>query len=202
MYVSTAYAGTRWHWYDVDDTWTFEDKYIGESVKTEVYTRADKIRFVLNGKEVATAVPNECIATAYIPYEKGIITAEAIKDNEVINTFTLTTATEPNKIVVVPAKDTITADRRDLCYFDISICDVSGNIIATAADKLQCTVDGGELLCIFSGDPCNDDQYTSDTCHAFKRRAVAVVKADNKGKINIKVTCAGLADGTSSIMAV
>ena len=202
MHNNDTYAGTGWHWYDVDDTWTFDDKYIGESVKTEVYTQADMIRFVLNGKEVATAVPKECVATAYIPYEKGTLTAEAVRDNEVINTFTLTTATEPNKIVVVPEKDTILADRRDLCYFDISICDVSGNRITTAADKLQCTVDGGELLCIFSGDPCNDDQYTSDTCHAFKGRAVAVVKSVTKGKINIKITCDGLADGTASIMAV
>jgi beta-galactosidase len=61
-----GFSGTDWHWYDVHDTWTFDDKYIGKPVKVEVYTDADEIKFILNGKDIASATPIDGIATADI----------------------------------------------------------------------------------------------------------------------------------------
>ena len=59
----------------------------------------------------------------------------------------------------------------------------------------------GELLAIFSGDPRNEDQYTSNRCHAFKGRAVAVVRTNTPGTVGVKVYSDGLAAGYASAKA-
>ena len=41
-----GFSGTAWHWYDVLDTWTFDDAYLGNPVKADVYTDADEIAFL------------------------------------------------------------------------------------------------------------------------------------------------------------
>ena len=54
---------------------------------------------------------------------------------------------------------------------------------------------------IFSGDPANDDQYGSDTCHAYEGRAVAIVMADRPGTVRLTVESPGLADGCDTVRA-
>ena len=61
---------------------------------------------------------------------------------------------------------------------------------------------GGELLGVFSGDPCNEDQYTSNRCHAFKGRALAIVRTKNPGAVGVKIYCEGLAAGYASSEAI
>jgi len=197
-----TFSGTGWHWYDVCDTWTFDDKYIGEKVKTEVYTSADEIRFILNDKEVGTAKPEKGIASLEILYEKGELRSEAIKDGKVINTSTLKTVGKASKIVITPEKKEIVADGRDLAYFQINITDENGDRIPDAKNKLICSVSGGELLCVFSGDPKNEDRYTSPVCHAFGGRALAVVKTKEKGNVSITVSADLIASGSAVIKAV
>ena len=169
------------------ESWTFEDKYIGKPVKCEVYTDADEIRFILNGKEVGTAKPNEGIAYMDIPYEKGELTAVSYKNGKEIKKSSLHTVGSKNKIKIVPEKIEFTADNRDLCYFDIYVCDEKGDRIPYAKDELTCICSGGELMGIFSEDPANEDFYTSEKCHAFDGKAVAVVRAKEQGNVTITV---------------
>ena len=54
--------------------------------------------------------------------------------------------------------------------------------------RFPATWRGGELLCIFSGDPKNEDEYTSPRCHAFHGRAVAVLRKKTAGKVTVRVS--------------
>ena len=182
------FSGTGWHWYDVSDSWTFDDKYIGKPVKTEVYTDADEILFILNGKEVGTAKQEAGIASLDIPYEKGELTAVSYKGGKVVKTSSLHTVGAPYKVNIVPEKTEFTADNRDLCYFDLYVSDENGDRIPFAQNELECTCDGGELMCVFSGNPANEDCYTSEKCHAFEGRAVAVVRAKEPGNVTFTVS--------------
>lgn len=195
------FVGTLWHWWDVLDTWNFEDEYLGALVKTDVYTVADEVKFTLNGKVVGTAKTESGIASLDIPYERGVLKAEAIKGGKVVGNATLKTVGEPNKIHVIPEKDCFSADRRDLCYFQIIIEDEEGNRIPDSKAELSCIVDGAELMCIFSGDPKNEDQYTSNKCHAFEGRALAVVRTANAGDVRIVVGADGLKSGVATVKA-
>ncbi|MGN1127452.1 MAG: hypothetical protein ACI4T6_00695, partial [Candidatus Flemingiibacterium sp.] len=65
-----------------------------------------------------------------------------------------------------------------------------------------CIVDGGELMGIFSGDPCNEDQYGSNICHAFEGRAVAIVRASKPGDVTVIVGSEGLYSGKDTVPAI
>jgi hypothetical protein len=62
-------------------------------------------------------------------------------------------------------------------------------------------VEGGELLGFASGNPCCEDQYGSDTCHTFKGRALAIIRAKEPGEINVHVISKTLAPGHARVKA-
>ena len=155
-HYNEGFSGTDWHWYDVKDSWTFDDKYIGKPVKAEVYNDADEIKFILNGKDIGVSKPQAGIASIDVPYEKGELTAVSYKN---------------------------------------------GNRVPYAENELNCICDGGELLCVFSGNSANEDSYNSEKCHAFEGRAIAVVRAKDAGSINLTVGSKGLNSDTVNICA-
>ena len=197
-----GFSGTHWHWFDVYPTWTFDDIYIGKPVKCEVYTEADCIEWVLNGKSLGMTVPEKAIATLDIPYEKGTLTAIAYKGNKEISRDTLITTGATAQIHVTAEQTEFLADYRDLAYFDIQLTDNQGNSIATGDNELTCKVGNGELLAFFSGDPKNEDLYGSDTCHAFMGKALAVVRTSTPGTVNVTVYGKNLASGNAKTTAI
>ena len=143
----------------------------------------------------------KAIATLDIPYEKGTIEAVAYKDGAECGRSALHTVGSATKLSIIPETDTLKADNRDLCYLDITITDEQGNRIPDAKCKLRCLVNGGTLLGVFSGDPANDDQYGSDTCHAYEGRAVAIIRTNKPGNVKVLVLSDGLASASATVTA-
>ena len=196
------YTGTTWHWYDVLDTWTFNDSYIGKPVPCEVYTDADEIVWYCNGRKLGSSIPEKAVARFDIPYEKGEIAVDAYKNGVLCGHSSLHTVGTPAAVKVKAETESLCADNRDLCYFDITVTDAAGDRIPDAASELRCTVEGGTLMGIFSGDPCNEDQYGSDTCHAFAGRALAIVRTDAPGEVCVTVSSLGLEAGSARVTAI
>lgn len=195
------FSGTGWHWYDVHESWTFEDKYIGKPVKVEVYTDADEVRFILNGKEVGASNPSDGIAYMDIPYEKGELVAVSYKNGKEIKKSSLHTVGAKSKLKIVPEKTELAADNRDLCYFDLYICDENGDRVPYAKDELVCICSGGELMGIFSEDPANEDCYTTEKCHAFDGKAVAIVRASVPGNVTLTIGAKALKGDSATVIA-
>lgn len=195
------YSGTGWHWPDVNESWTYDDKYIGRPIKVETYTDADKIVWYVNGKFIGESIPEKSIAIIETVYEKGEITAIAYKAGKEVSSYTVKTVGTATAINVSPEKTVFKADNRDLCYLDISVIDAEGNLVVSSEDELVCSVSGGELLGIFSSNPCNEDKFTSNRCHAFKGRALAIVRTTEPGDINVLVYSNNLASGSTKIKA-
>lgn len=198
-HVGEGFSGTGWHFYDVHDTWTFDDKYLGKPVKAEVYTDAEKIEWILNGKSLGFTVPEKAIASIEVPYEKGEITAVAYKNGEECGRSSLHTVGKPTALRLTPEKKTLTADNRDLCYIQVEIIDENGDRVTEAQHELTCLVDGGQLIGIFSGDPKNEDQYTSPRCHAFEGRALIAIRASKPGNVSVTVESNTLRPATATV---
>ena len=195
------FSGTHWHWYDVHETWTFQDAYLGKPVKAEVYTDAEEIVWYLNGRELGSSKPEKGIATMDIPYEKGTLSVKALKNGVVCGESSLHTVGEAAQISVEAERTEFTADNLDLCYFRITIQDENGDRVTEAGNELTCLVEGGELMGIFSGDPINEDVYGSNRCHAFDGRALAIVRTKTPGKVTVTVGANGLKTGAASAEA-
>lgn len=195
------YHCTDWGWQDVYEVWSFDEQYIGQKVKLETYTDADEVVWLLNGKEIGRSIPVKAIASLETVYEKGDLTAVTFKEGKEIKRYTLSTTGAASRILVKPEQQSFAADRRDLCYFDIFITDEEGRLIGDAGNEISCEVTGGELLGIFSGDPCNEDQFTSNVCHTYRGRALAIVRTAQRGNVSIKVTSKDLLMGQAAVTA-
>ena len=200
-HVGEGFSGTGWHFYDVHDTWTFDDQYLGKPVKAEVYTDADEIEWILNGNSLGRTAPEKAIASIEISYEKGELTAVAYKAGKECGRSSLHTVGKPAALRLSPEKKTLAADRRDLCYLQIEITDENGDRVTDAMHELVCLVEGGELMGIFSGDPKNLDQYGSDRCHAFDGRALVIVRAGKPGKVTVTVGNRDLGTARATVTA-
>ena len=196
------YTGTTWHWYDVLDSWTFDDQYLGKPVPCEVYTDADEIVWYCNGKELGKSIPEKAIARFDIPYERGEISVAAYKNGTLCGRSSLHTVGKAIGVKVEAETPSLKADNRDLCYFDITVIDENGDRVPHAAHELHCTVEGGTLMGIFSGDPCNEDQYGSDTCHTFNGRALAIVRTSKPGTVRVTVDGPALTAGLDSVVGI
>lgn len=201
-HYNEGFSGTGWHWYDVLDSWTFDEKYVGKPVKCEVYTDADEVEWFINGRSLGRSKPEKAIAYMDVPYEKGELSVVSYKDGGEWGRAALHTVGKPNGVSVAAETGEINADNRDLCYFDISVVDEKGDRVPDAKTRLTCIVEGGELMGIFSGDPKNEDQYGSDVCHAFEGRAVAIVRTAKPGEVTITVGGEGLIAGSCRIKAI
>ncbi len=201
MHYGEGFTGTEWHWYDVCDTWTYPDEYIGKPVKTDVYTDAEEVKFILNGELIGTAKQEFGVATLDVPYQRGELKVEAYKNGVKIGEDMLKTIGEAERVEVIAEAAAFAADNRDLCYFDIAITDTYGNRVTDADCEIFCSCEGGELMCVFSGNPANEDQYGSNSCHVFYGRAVAVVRTKNPGKVTLTAISKGLKSGTAEVEA-
>ncbi len=196
-----GFSGTGWHWYDVLDTWTFDDKYLGKPVRCEVYTDADEIEWILNGNSLGRTAPVKAIASMDIPYEKGTLVSVAYKDGKECGRSSLTTVGKAAGVKIEPEKVLFKADARDLCYIDLTVTDCDGRRVPDSKAELTALVSGGELMGIFSGDPKNTDDYGTSTCHAFEGRAVCIVRARKPGAVTVTVGGPGLTAATVMVTA-
>lgn len=186
-HYNEGFSGTSWHWYDVRECWSYDERYIGKPINVETYTRADEIEWILNGRIIGRSSPNKGIAKLNTTYEPGEICAVAYKDGTEVSRYTLRSFGKPERIVLSPEKDNLVADGRDLLYVRIFVTDGVGTTVDSYEGALHCSVEGGEMMGFFSGDPKNEDQYGAASCHAFGGEAVLIVRTKQKGKITICV---------------
>lgn len=195
------FYGTTAEFYDVHETWTFEDEYIGTPVRTEVYSTCDEIRFILNGKDLGAVKPELGIAFMNIPYEKGELTAISYKDGKEVNSSSIHTIGAPAKVQLVAEDTEFVADNRDLCYVDVIITDANGDRVTTAEIEVSCEVEGAELMSLFSGHPKNEASFTAAKYPTLSGRAVAVLRSKTPGTVKITVKADGLEPNTITVVA-
>lgn len=195
------FVGTEWHWYDVDESWTYDDIYVGRPIKAETYTSADKIEWFVNGKKVGESIPVEGIASIDTVYEKGNIRVVAYRNGKVYSEYTLCTVGSAAKIELNAEKTVFKADGRDLCYIPISITDTEGRLVVGDDREISCMVHGGELMAIFSGDPRTEDDATDNKCHTYKGHALAVIRTKTAGNVYLTVFSEGISGETVTLTA-
>ncbi len=197
-----VHTGTAWTFPDVRATWTFPGVAPGTPVRCFVYTDADEIAFALNGRLVGTARPEKGVASLDVPWEPGRLVARAVRGGAVMGESALETTGAPARLLLKPERAEIAADRRDLAYVGIVVCDARGRRIDESTAELTCRVEGGELLGVFSADPKNEDHYSSPACHAYEGRALAVLRTAAPGDILFAVSSPALPETSCRIRAV
>lgn len=193
---------TDWSWADVNDSWTFEEEYIGKPVKAEVYGAGDEAEFILNGRSLGRSPFEKMKAFLDVPYEKGTLEAVVYEQGQEISRCSLTTVGEPVKLMLRAEEDSLKADGRDLCYIHVDIVDAQGRRLPADERKLTCHVEGAELVAIGSGNPCTEDPIGENWCHAYRGTAVILLKTLQTGNVTVTVEAEGLVSGEILVQAV
>lgn len=196
-------GGTGWHWNDVLDSWTFPEQYLDCPVACELYSRADRVDWFLNGTLITSSTPVEYKHKITVPYQPGTLEAVAFsKDTEIGRTALQTVAQAARVMLSLEENTPLKADGRDLAYINVEITDRFGRRIPDSKAALHVSSLGGECLGIFSGDPKNEDVYTTPDCHAFEGRALIIMKASKPEKISVTVSSPNLAGASLSFDAI
>jgi beta-galactosidase len=149
-----------------------------------------------------SAVPvKQLVARFEVPYAAGELKAIGIIDGKDVITQSITTTGTPAKIILVPERLKINADRNDLAYVDVLVADIKGNLVPNASLPVTFEINGdGELAGAGNSSPDQMASFHQLKCNTFRGRALIILRPfDKKGKITLNVRSEGLNSASAEI---
>ncbi|WP_199615879.1 glycoside hydrolase family 2 TIM barrel-domain containing protein [Paenibacillus alkalitolerans] len=203
-----AYVFPHWNWQGRE----------GKVIPVLCYTNCDKAELFVNGKSFgvkAYEFPRQGMSKEWAHYEKTpvhVTTADLhlswdvpyeagelklvgySRDGDVMVKTCVSTTGAPAAIEVMPDRDVIDADGRDVTHFVVRVVDAAGRVVPTSDTALTFHVEGdGALIGVDSGKPDSHESYKSNVRKAFNGMALAIVQSTpNPGQIRVKVEAEGL----------
>lgn len=195
---------TPWSWSDSISSWSFEG-YEGKPVKVEVYSEAEEVELIINGRAVGragTGEKNTFKAVFDTVFEPGEIAAVAYTDGKETGRTSLMSAGSGVNLKVEADRTQITADHKDLTYVTISIVDENGIVKPFSDRKVKVKVEGaGILQGLGSANPKSEESFTASEHSTFHGRALAVIRPTGSGSIRVTVEAEGCTAETVEIEA-
>ena len=130
-----------------------------------------------------------------VRYEPGEITVIAYDENNFeTERKTIRTAGKPYRIELVPSRDSLTADGKDLLYVTVRIVDRDGNLCPLDTRKVRFEVSGaGQFRAVANGDPTCLESFQSPEMSAFSGMLTVIVQSDRTpGPITLTAKAKGL----------
>jgi beta-galactosidase len=195
---------TPWSWTDTVASWTWPGAE-GTPLTVEVYSDADEVQLLLDGRSLGTAPAGEkhrFRAAFEVAYSPGELTAVARTGGEETGRTTLRTASGPLRLAVTADRDVVRADDTDLAYVAIALTDAAGTVPTGADVEVTVTVDGpGRLQGLGSAAPVTEESYLDEVHTTFDGRALAVVRPTGPGTITVTVGAPGSETATARMEA-
>lgn len=195
VHYHDKYMSSAWSWSDSISSWTWPGSE-NNSIKVEVYSDADEVELLVNGKSIGKALTGEenrfkaVFDTVYIP---GELIAVAYVNGQETGRMLLQTAGKGLELKLESDRNELQASGTDLAYIMISLTDENG-IIQTAADrKVSITVEGaGTLQGFGSADPKSMENFYDSERTTFDGKVLAVIRsASDAGTITVTVAAEG-----------
>ncbi|PAD28703.1 glycoside hydrolase family 2 TIM barrel-domain containing protein [Paenibacillus sp. 7523-1] len=135
---------SQWSWTESISSWTHPG-YEGKGVVVEVYSDAEEVDLIINGKSRGKKNVGTASKKFYCEwdtvYEPGMIEAVAYIKGKEVGRFSLSSAATP-KLKVTKECESLRAGSNDLCYINIELVDENG-ILNTAEDrKVTISIEG------------------------------------------------------------
>jgi len=177
---------SMWSTWPTTESWTWPG-WEGKPIEVEVYTRQPKVSLYLNDKLIGEKATSEMKATFTLPYQKGVLRAQAGDER-----IELQTAGAPAAIRLTADRTALSAE--GLAFVTIEITDSEGRVVPTAANQLNIAVGGSAtLLAVGNADIKDEDPYFDSSHRVWQGRALAVVRHTGKpGKATLTVAAKGL----------
>lgn len=191
-----------WSWSDSISSWSFEE-YEGKPVKIEVYSGADEVELLVNGKSVGKAAAGEVNAFKAefdIEYLPGEIVAVAYTNGVETGRTSLSSAGSEVNLKIEIDRKQIFANDNDLAFVIISLVDEKGILKPLDDRQVSVKVEGAGILQGFgSGNPRTEESFCDFVHTTFDGKALAVIRPTTTGIINLTVEAEGCITQTETI---
>ncbi len=168
---------TRWGWSDAERIWNFAG-FEGSSVVVEVYSNAEEVELICNGKTLGKQKPVKCKALFETVFEPGELIAVNYKDGTETGRDRLLSASENVHIETLNCGDGIT---------EISVVDENGILNPTVGLTITASASEGITILGFgTADPKSEANYFDRTIKTYRGRALIVTRGE--GELRIEET--------------
>ncbi len=167
---------TRWGWSDALRSWNYRD-YKGKPVVVEVYSDADEVELLVNGRSVGKQKTEHCKALFDTVYEPGELTAINIRNGRPV---------EQDRLIT--ASDDVHIEQTDLGngIIEFSVKDKAGILNPEAVLTLTAETKGERMILGFgTGDPKSEENFFDRTIRTWHGRALIVTRGDGDLKIEV-----------------
>lgn len=195
----------RYGWAEGGNHWSWNCEN-GTAVSVEVYSRAEEVELLLNGKSLGKKPAGaECHFKAEfeVPYEAGTLTAISYQDGQEVSRDEVKTVGEPVGLKITMEKKQMSADGESLAYGIVEIVDAEGNWVPTAEDTLaKVSVEGAASLAGFgTGRGQTEENYTKGEFTSFEGRWQVILRAGTEaGEAGVHVEAEGLGLAESHVI--
>lgn len=185
---------TPWSWTDTVSSWTWGVAE-GSPVIVDVYSDAEEVELLLNGRSLGTAkvgAEKAFLARFETAYEPGELVAVARRPGREPARSELKTASGPLRLRVASDQPTIRADDTDLAYVAIALEDADGTVPTDHDRRVSVTVEGaGVLAGLGTGRPRTEEPFGATSCVTYDGRSLAIIRPTGPGQIAVTVRAEG-----------
>ncbi len=180
------HSPSSWKMTDAIESWSYRG-HEGKKAVVEVYSRADTVALLINGREVSRKKMGKSFVKHFtLPYENGELIAVGYDaSGREMGRRSLVTAGE-STVLNVQSESPVTG-KDGLAYVQIAYTDENGVWKPDEKHRVRVRVEGGKLLGLGNACPFNPDGFLKDNTGTYYGRALAVVQAD-EGADKVTVT--------------
>ncbi len=169
----------------------------GKKYNINVYTNAERIDLIVNGKTVAqqqnTTDPKKRNKLRFndIEYQPGYIEAVAYNNGKRVASHRIETTGKATRLKLTADTTTWKADGQDLMHVRINAVDSKGRRTWSAQQKLNFTVEGdASIVAVDNGNLNSDESFTGTARSLYNGSALVILRAGQKPS-NITLTVSG-----------
>ncbi|MBN1550512.1 DUF4982 domain-containing protein, partial [bacterium] len=191
-----------WAWPKVRAHWNHSTE--GDTLAVHVYTNVPDVELKLNGESLGSKhwdINHEAFLVWNVPFEMGTLEAVGILPNGKTVTDNVQTAGPACKIGLIADRESIKANRQDVCYIQAFLLDENDILVPFADNEIEFEVRGaGKLNAVGNGNLKKYRPFKTNKTRAFYGQCLAIVQSGDKtGQITVHASGAGLDTGKITI---
>lgn len=184
--------------------WNWPADSIGKPIKVMALSNADKVKLLLNGKEISeqTVDPYE-MNTWSVPYKPGKLEAIGYKNGKIVSRTKVETTKEPVQVRLTPDRNSLAGDGRDAMPITVEVVDSKGRHVPTANNMMEFTLTGpAEIIGLGNGNPnCHEPEKGNKRSLFYGLAQVIIQSKEGSGPITLTASTPGLKPATITINA-
>ena len=175
---------------------------VGQPIVVWAFGNCQVVELFTNGVSVGRQVLNVQSHAEWdnVAYSPGTLMAVGYNNGVAVTTNTITTTGAPAQVALIPDRNTILADGRDVSVVTVQILDAQGRMVPVASNLVTFNISGGNIIGVGNGDPSSHQADKASQRSVFNGLAEVIVQSTSQpGNISLSASSAGLVSANLNI---